>query len=72
MEGVLQLSEEAALARIRGEYHEMPGLRLTAAQARRFWGLDAPICDTLLAGLVRTGFLRRTEDGSFVRAEARP
>lgn len=71
MEVVLQLSEEA-LGRIRGEYDEMPGLKLTAAQARRLWGLDAPICDTLLAGLVRAGFLRRTQDGSFVRAEARP
>ena len=27
--------------RIDGEYHEMPGLKLTEAQAQRLWGLDA-------------------------------
>ena len=26
---------------MQGEFLEMPGLRLTAAQARRLWGLDA-------------------------------
>jgi hypothetical protein len=26
--------------RIEGEYHEMPGLKLTEAQAQRLWGLD--------------------------------
>ena len=29
------------LQRIQGEFVEMPGLRLTAAQAQRLWGLDA-------------------------------
>ena len=28
------------LGRIRGEYLEMPGLKLTLAQAQRLWGLD--------------------------------
>ena len=28
------------LQRIQGEFVEMPGLRLTAAQAQRLWGLD--------------------------------
>lgn len=30
------------IARILGEYREMPGLALTMDQARRFWGCDAP------------------------------
>jgi hypothetical protein len=29
-----------ALRRVKGEYLEMPGLRLTPAQAQRLWGLD--------------------------------
>ncbi len=66
------LVDDALLVRMRGEFHEMPGLKLTAHQARRLWGLDAPICDALLAELVETGFLRRARDGSFARADARP
>jgi len=56
------------LARIRGEFLEMPGLRLTPGQARRLWGLDAPACDAALATLVRTGFLRIGRDGAYRRA----
>lgn len=72
MEVDLATVEEALLARMRGEFSEMPGLKLTARQARRLWGLDAPVCDTLLGELVQAGFLRRTSDGSFIRAEVRP
>jgi hypothetical protein len=59
-----------AVVRIRAEYGEMPGLKLTAAQAGRLFGLDRPSCDTLMAGLVVSGFLARTRDGSFVRRDA--
>ena len=57
------------LCRIRGEYREMPGLRLTPAQAQRLWGLDRGVCDSLLDQLVATGFLARTRDGAFVRVD---
>jgi hypothetical protein len=57
------------LARVRAEFREMPGLRLTAAQARRLWALDPAVCDCVLTVLSRDGFLRRTADGSFVRGE---
>ena len=33
------------LMRIRAEYLEMPGLRLTTVQARRLWGRDDVTCD---------------------------
>lgn len=55
------------LARIRGEYLEMPGLKLTSAQARRLWGLDASECDSLLEQLVRLRFLTRAPDGGYRR-----
>ena len=32
------------LQRIQGEYVEMPGLRLTPAQAQRLWGLERDVC----------------------------
>jgi hypothetical protein len=47
----------------------MPGLRLTGAQARRLWGLDAAICEALLGELVAAKFLFRTGDGAFMRVE---
>ena len=56
--------------RIRGEYLEMPGLRVTARQARRLFGLDATTCDEVLAGLLQSGFLSRTVDGMFRLTES--
>lgn len=61
-------TRDDALCRIRGEYLEMPGLRLTTAQAQRLWNLDRPTCERLLGTLVETRFLQKTRDGSFVRA----
>ncbi len=57
------------LRRVQGEYNEMPGLRLTPAQAQRLWGLDRASCDALLGVLVESKFLFRTRDGAFVRTE---
>ena len=53
--------------RVDSEYHEMPGLSLTAAQARRLWRLDPATCEKVLDALVREGHLRKTRDGSYVR-----
>lgn len=53
------------LARIRGEYTEMPGLRLTFPQACRLWHVDPGTCETVLADLVAERFLHRTRDGSY-------
>ena len=58
-----------ALRRVQGEYIEMPGLRLTIAQAQRLWGLDRAVCDALLGALVDAKFLLRTRDGAFVRSD---
>ena len=57
------------LQRIQGEFLEMPGLRLTSAQARRLWGLERDVCDALLGALVDVKFLSQTRDGAFVRME---
>lgn len=57
------------LRRVQGEYIEMPGLRLTPAQAQRLWGLDRAACDALLDALVDAKFLFRTRDGAFVRSD---
>ena len=58
------------IRRVRGEFLEMPGLRLTEPQARRLWALDPSLCHDVLDALVSTGFLLRTRDGAFVRVDA--
>ena len=45
--------------RARAEFTEMPGLRLTVAQAARLWALDPATSQTMLAALERTGFLSK-------------
>jgi hypothetical protein len=55
--------------RVRSEFMEMPGLRLTPAQAARLWGLDAGVCDSVIDVLVADTFLRRTDGGAVVRAQ---
>jgi hypothetical protein len=59
---------QSLVARVRGEYLEMPGLRVTFAQACRLWQLDAATCEILLDQLVGEGFLDRTGSGFFVAA----
>lgn len=56
------------IRRARGEFLEMPGLRLTFQQARRLWGLDEETCASLLDTLVVSGFLVRGDDEQYVRA----
>jgi hypothetical protein len=58
------------LARIRSEYREMPGLRLTVLQARRLWALDILSCSAALSVLEASGHLRRTADGAYVLGDA--
>lgn len=60
------------LQRIQGEFTEMPGLRLTPAQAQRLWGLDRTVCDQLLEALVKAKFLSQTRDGSFMKTDGGP
>jgi hypothetical protein len=60
---------EALLRRVRAEFVEMPGLRLTPAQATRLWGLEGPACDTVINALVASSFLRWTATGAIARAD---
>jgi hypothetical protein len=43
--------------RVRGEYREMPGLRLTVPQAARLFNLEPAQCAQLLDTLVSDGAL---------------
>jgi len=60
----------ALVERVRSEFLEMPGLRLTIRQASRLWGLDQAACSQIVDILVGTAFLRWTAGGAITRAEA--
>lgn len=55
---------------IRAEYVEIPGLSLTRAQMQRLWGLDAVLCEALVAALIEVRFLRCTRQDAYVRVES--
>jgi hypothetical protein len=59
--------DEALLARIMGEYEEMPGLSLTPVQAQRLWHLDEATCRAVLNSLVHRRLLVVTPRGRYVR-----
>ena len=55
------------VGRIRSEFLEMPGLRLTVTQASRLWGLDEGACRRVIDVLIGSSFLRWTRDGAVAR-----
>jgi len=57
--------------RAEAEYLEMPGLKLTAAQASRLWHLDVAASVRLLDSMVEAGVLYRARDGAYVLLSAR-
>jgi hypothetical protein len=65
MSAVTEYVSDALLVRIKAEYSEMPGLRLTVPQAARLWALDLAICENALERLAESRYLRRTADGAY-------
>jgi hypothetical protein len=62
-----RITREQLLRRVRGEYLEMPGLRLTRLQAQRLWALDEQTCAEILDSLTEARFLMRQNDGTYAR-----
>ena len=60
------------LRRIEAEYLDVPGLKLTAAQASRFWQFDTQRSEALLDSLVEAGVLYRARDGAYLLLIGRP
>jgi DNA-binding response OmpR family regulator len=58
---------EQAFNRIRAEYLEMPGMRLTPAQVGRLSGVHQSVCTLVLDDLVRARFLAVDRDGTYAR-----
>jgi hypothetical protein len=64
------LPYQQAFERIRGEYREMPGMRLTPAQIERLSGVEISVCRLVLDDLVRAQFLSVRPDGTYARGTA--
>jgi hypothetical protein len=60
---VMQAAPLRLLSVIRGEYREMPGMRLTRAQFRRLWQLDELECDRTIQRLLAEQFLGEDRHG---------
>jgi nucleotide-binding universal stress UspA family protein len=63
------MTSVALIQRLRDEYTEMPGLRLTAEQVQRLCDANASTTASALRALVNAGFLRPLEDGSYRRTD---
>ena len=61
--------DEALLFRVRAEFAEMPGLKLTLRQASRLFHLEARQCEQVLTSLVGKGHLAMRGD-SFVQTRS--
>lgn len=66
-----RITVEECMELIRREFLEMPGLRLTLAQACRLWDVCPGDCQAALDRLIAQGFLRHTSDGQYARADVR-
>lgn len=62
--------EAGLLARIRGEFREMPGLSLTIEQACRLWSCEAVTCRHAIDMLVAAGQLQWSCHGRVIRARS--
>jgi hypothetical protein len=55
------------LTRLRAEFLEMPGLRLTPEQVQRLCGVERMMCQVVLDRLVNEKFLSANSDGHYAR-----
>ena len=60
-------SVDDVVNRLRAEFLEMPGLRLTSGQAQRLCGVEKTLCQLGLDSLVEKKFLYVKPDGVYAR-----
>ena len=56
------LTRADALARVRSDFFQLPGLKLTVVQAARLWAVGQELAQSILEDLTATGFLIRDDD----------
>jgi hypothetical protein len=63
---------DATVQRVRGEFEEMPCLRVTAVQARTLFGLSESMSVWILSRLEQDGFLEQSRTGEYTKRGASP
>lgn len=66
-----EIAWDATLRRIRAEFDEMPGLRVTPAQACVLFGLSDGVLTGVMDRLTGDGFLE-WRDGEYMRRRTQP
>ena len=59
MDSALRSATTQIIEAIRGEFNEMPGMRLTHDQFCRLWHLERQEAERVINSLTRSGFLQR-------------
>jgi len=62
-------TREQLVRRVREEFEEMPGLRLTLGQAKLLFGLEYGCCQRILRELTQSGYLIQMKSGLFGRRD---
>ena len=62
------IADDCLLRRVRGEFSEMPGMRLTLEQAARLWTIERATCARLLGKLIAARFLEMDSKGRYRKA----
>jgi hypothetical protein len=63
-------AHQLMVQRVRAEFAEMPGMRLTSPQLERLCGVPHEACRIVLDALVASGFLIIDPDGTYRRHPA--
>lgn len=66
----MAIADRRLLNRIRAEFLEMPGMRLTAEQVQRLCGVNASVCQLVMDSLVAMRFLCIHPDGTYGRVSS--
>jgi DNA-binding IclR family transcriptional regulator len=62
----MSVSETDLTRRILAEFREMPGTRLTVAQAARLWAIEGSEAARALERLESAGVLKQTSQGAYL------
>jgi DNA-binding IclR family transcriptional regulator len=68
MSTTLRPATEQIIGAIRGEFNEMPGMKLTREQICRLWHLEPHEAERVIQSLTTSGFLRRDQANRYARA----
>jgi hypothetical protein len=63
---------DLVIGRVKSEFNEMPGLRLSVRQAMRLWGLERVECERVIDALVNESFLKLNASGDVLRVGSGP